>query len=142
MKRDFHGSIGWGLTFISRTRRAALSSALSEKYGFPTPMYEIAKYISKNPGVSQDAVTDMTRYDKATVARDAQKLEQLGYLRRVSSDRDRRQYELYLTDKGEALAEDVRLVVKQWYDKLTQGLSQREKELAYDLISRMANNVD
>lgn len=139
MKRDFHGSLGMSMTFITRTRRAALASRLP--YGFPSPMYEIAKYISRNPGVSQDAVTDMLRYDKATVARDTQKLEKLGYLRRVRSEKDRRQYELYLTESGEELATEVRLVISDWVAKLTAGMSEEEKHTAYELISRMADNV-
>ncbi len=139
MKRDFHGSLGMSMTFITRTRRAALTGKLP--YGFPSPMYEIAKYISKNPGVSQDAVTDMLRYDKATVARDTQKLEKLGYLRRVRSEKDRRQYELYLTDSGEQLAEEVRQVIRAWVKQLTTGFTEEERALAYEFISRMADNV-
>ena len=141
MKITHPGRIGFNLTLIARTRRAFVANAMSE-YGFAPPMYEIAIYIWRHPGGSQDAVTEATLFDKATVARGAQKLEALGYIRRQCSERDRRQYELYLTEKGEVLASDAYRAFTQWTDILTRGLSETEKQYASALLERMARNID
>ena len=141
MKINYPGKIGITLTLISRTRRAAIANAMAS-YGFASPMYEIAIYVWRHPGESQDAITEATLFDKATVARGAQKLEALGYIRRESSERVRRQYELYLTEKGEVLARDAYCAVIEWTDNLTRGLSETEKTQVAALLERMARNID
>lgn len=140
MKRDFHGSIGLAISYLARTRRAALTNHLND-YGFPPPMYEMAMFINKNPGVSQDMVTEMTRYDKATVARGCKKLEENGFLKRENSQRDRRQYELYLTDKGKKLALDSHDAIQEWSAKLTKGLTEEEKMMLINLFDKMGDNM-
>ncbi len=141
MKRDFHGSIVIGFTFLGRARRAALSNALQD-YGFPIPMYDIAMFVSRNPGTSQDSIAEMTCYDKATIARDAQKLEAQGYLIRKSCDRDRRQYELYLTELGNKLAADAFAAINDWTKIITKGLSQEKQDELLSILMLMASNLD
>ena len=141
MKRNFQGSIVLGISFLGRCRRNALTTALMD-YNFPPPMYDIAMYVRRHPGSSQDSIAEMTRYDKATIARDAQKLEAGGYLIRNSCDRDRRQYELYLTEKGEKLAADAFAAASEWQSRITQGFSDGEREMALSLLQRMADNLE
>ncbi len=141
MKRDFHGSIVIGLTFLGRARRAALSNAL-QSYSFPIPMYDVAMFVSRNPGTSQDTIAEMTCYDKATIARDAQKLEAQGYLLRKSCDRDRRQYELYLTESGEKLAADAFAAVSEWTKIITRGMSQEKQDEMLSMLMLMASNLE
>lgn len=141
MKRNFHGNPLAVITYITRCRRAGIVSALPQ-YDFPGPIYDIAMCISKNPGISQDGVADKTRYDKATIARDAQKLEKGGYLRRESCTADRRQYELYLTGSGMKLAEDAFRAEKEWADVLLKDFSPEERESFYSLLCRAADTIE
>ena len=141
MKITHPGSLGFNLTLIARTRRTFVAKAMSD-YGFAPPMYEIAIYIWRHPGGSQDAVTEATLFDKATVARGAQKLETLGYITRRCSEHDRRQYELYLTEKGEVLASRAYNAFTQWTDNLTRGMSEAEKAYVSAMLERMAKNIE
>ena len=141
MKPSFHGNLVLAFSFMGRARRQALSNALS-KYNFPVPMYDIAMYVDRHPGSSQDSIVEMTLYDKATIARDAQKLEDGGFLIRKNSERDRRQYELYLTEAGKELARDARSAAMAWQEKITEGFSPEERDLALQLIQRMADNME
>lgn len=141
MKHSFHGNIVLALSYMGRARRNALASALTE-YNFPVPMYDIAMYADRHPGSSQDSIAEMTRYDKATIARDAQKLEAGGYLIRKNSERDRRQYELYLTESGKKLADDARAAALAWQERITRGFTDLERNQVLYLLQRMAENMD
>lgn len=140
MKQTSDGNFVLIFSFMGRCRRNALASALTE-YNFPIPMYDIAMYVDRHPGTSQDSIVETTRYDKATIARDAQKLENGGYLVRKSSERDRRQYELYLTESGKKLADDARKAVLAWQSQITQGFTEEERTTALALLLRMAENT-
>ena len=141
MALDFHENIDLAITLLGRVRRAYLTPVL-RKRGFPPPMFDILMCINDHPGASQDLVADATCLDKATVARDACRLESDGYLMRVNSFIDRRQYELYLTDEGEKLAESALGDLRAWSDRLTAGLTDEEKRQLLDLLKRMAENLE
>ena len=140
MKINYPGKIGITLTLISRTRRAAIANAMAS-YGFASPMYEIAIYVWRHPGESQDAITEATLFDKATVARGAQKLEALGYIRRESSERDRRQYELYLTEKGAQVARGISDRINSVVAQASAGLGDEDRRIMYRALSSVCGNL-
>ena len=92
-------SVLYSLLRINRHRRRALKCALAP-YQYVGVMHLIVLYVSRHPGSSQEEITCFYALDKASVARDARRLEDLGHIERVVTPENRRQYKLFLTEAG------------------------------------------
>ena len=101
----------------------------------------LAVYNSKNP--SQDEIAASIPIDRSNVGRALKKLENLGYIKRVKSQKDARAKEVLLTEKGEEsrdkvleikthirkafasfISEDESKVLKEILKKIDKGLNQ------------------
>ena len=132
----FTRELGRAVTFLSRSRKRFMNERLRD-YGFSGAMYMILLHIERHPGTTQDSIANHMFIDKCNVARRTKKLEELGYLTRRTDPADRRQNNLYLTEKGAALVPEVRGYLGQWGRQITAGLSAGEREELLELLTKM-----
>ena len=132
----FTRELGRAVTFLHRSRSRFMSERLRD-YGFSGAMYLILLHIERHPGTTQDSIANHMFIDKCNVARRTKKLETLGYLYRETNQNDRRQNNLYLTEKGAALVPEVRGYLGQWGRQITAGLSAGEREELLELLTKM-----
>lgn len=92
-------------------------------------------------GISQDKLSKEIRIDKATTARALSRLEQTGYIVRQPEPSDKRAYRIFLTDKARNAEGDIRRLLRDWEFRITEGFSTEEKDMAYQLLERMAQNA-
>ena len=132
-QEQFIREFGRALTFLTRSRKKFMGERLRD-YGFSGAMYMILLHIDRHPGASQDRIASHMYINKCNVARHTKKLEALGYLRRETDQADRRQNNLYLTDKGRALVPEIREYLGQWCREITAGLEEDEKATLLALL--------
>ena len=125
---------------IDRCRRRAVKCALAP-YQYVGVMHLIALYVSRNPGASQEEITNFYAMDKTSVARDARRLEDLGHIRRETVPENRRQYQLFLTEKGRAMIPVIDDVMEQFQKTLSVGISAEEWRQLAALLKRLEENV-
>lgn len=106
-------------------------------YGFSGAMYLILLHIERHPGTTQDNIANHMFIDKCNVARRTKKLETLGYLYRETDQNDRRQNNLYLTEKGRELVPVIREYMAQWGRTITAGLDDQECASLIGLLTKM-----
>ena len=97
--------------------------------------------IYENRGICMYDLARMGLFDKGTVTRAVQKLEELGYVRSEADECDKRIRRLYATEAGEAVALEGYAARKRWTALLTRGMTPEEAETARALLSRMAENA-
>ena len=100
-------------------------------------MYMILLHIERHPGTTQDNIANHMFIDKCNVARRTKKLESLGYLYRETDQNDRRQNNLYLTDKGRELVPVIRAYMAQWGRTITAGLTDQERSTLIALLTKV-----
>ncbi|MPM34104.1 hypothetical protein SDC9_80686 [bioreactor metagenome] len=137
IKPEYAEDMGRLLVLLYRARRQYLADHLKE-YGITGPMHILLMGVHCQPGSSQELISERYFIDKASVARWARRLEELGYLRRETGEEDRRFYRLFLTERGEELVGIVHSHSEAFSRKLTDGLSGQERKTALALLSRMA----
>ena len=103
-------------------------------------MYMFLTALDHNPGASQDFLVNHFYLDKGNVARSAKKLEELEYIRREVDSNDRRQYNLYLTEKGKQILPVIRGYIVEWSGYLTENMTEEEYRNALALLTKMAEN--
>lgn len=125
---------------INRHHRRALKCALAP-YGYVGVMHLIVLYISRHPGSSQEEITSFYALDKASVARDARRLEDLGHIERNILPENRRQYKLDLTDAGRDMIRVIDRAEEQFQKSLTAGISPEDWAQLEILLKRLEENV-
>ena len=140
LSKDFTRELGRAVTCLHRSRSKFMGERLRE-HGFSGAMYMILLHVDRHPGASQDSIANHMYIDKCNVARRTKKLEELGYIRRETDQADRRQNNLYLTDKGRELVPVIKTYLSQWGQGMTESLSEKEKDTLITLLTKMTGQI-
>ena len=97
--------------------------------------------ICANPGISQDRLAQLILINKSNVARQATFLEEEGYIRREPSQADRRVMELYPTDKALELLPQVREILMDWEQYITEDVTPEEVEILTRVLAKMKDKA-
>lgn len=84
--------------------------------------------INENEGITMKALAKSGAYDKALVTKAVSKLVDLGLVRSVINEEDKRERFLYTTDKTKEIMKDLYLIRRDWFASLVKGLSDDEVE--------------
>ena len=97
--------------------------------------------IYENQGISMYDLARMGRFDKGTVTRAVQKLEEQGYIRVETDKADKRLRRLYTTKKAVLIIEQLYDIRQEWNEILVNGLTPDECTEAESLLDKMAQNA-
>ena len=125
---------------INCYHRRALKCALAP-YQYVGVMHLIVLYINRHPGSSQEEITGFYALDKASVARDARRLEDLGHIERNIIPENRRQYKLFLTDAGRDMIQVIDRAAEQFQKTLAASISPEDWRQLEILLKRLEENV-
>jgi MarR family transcriptional regulator, lower aerobic nicotinate degradation pathway regulator len=95
--------------------------------------------VSQNSGIDQSAAAEMRGVDRATMASIVARLEQGGYLRRVTSKTDRRQKLLTLTAAGKSLLNKAGAPVALSNDRMLEVLGPRDQKSFLRLLQKLVD---
>ncbi|WOD61478.1 MarR family transcriptional regulator [Niallia taxi] len=101
--------------------------------------YAFLKWIIQSPGINQDELTSKLKYDKATTARSVSQLEKAGYIRKETSESDRRANELFPTEKAIQVYPHIQFVLDELNKELTKNLTDDERKQLISLLKKIDN---
>ena len=125
---------------LYRQTQAYLSEKL-RPFGVGAGQHMVLDYIARNPGLSLVELTQMTAVDACTTTRAVTKLEELGYVRVCTDAEDKRVRRVYVTETAQPVVDAIRHHRREWREAITQGMSEEEKALAGEMLSRMSQNA-
>ena len=96
----------------------------------------------RQPGISQEEISRQLNVNKSSVTRQLAILEEKGYIRRQSSESDRRLLLVYPTDKALAIRERLYRCYHDWSSYLTKDFTDEEQALLSDLMARIAQRAE
>lgn len=97
--------------------------------------------IYENEGISMYDLAKTGYYDKGTVTRAIQKLEELSLIRCQVDEADRRIRHLYTTPAARPIVENLYETRQKWNRILTAGMTEQEADEAQRLLGKMAGNA-
>jgi len=112
-----------------------------KEYNISKGQYIFLNALYKQESISQEQLSDYLKIDKGTTAKAIRKLEEEGYVIRKVDAKDKRAYNIYLTEKAMKIKPIVRKAMTDWIDILYSGFSEEEKELSLALLDRMGENA-
>ena len=75
-----------------------------DRYGFGRAHHRVLHFVNRRPGLTVAELLDVLKITKQSLARVLKQLIDTGHIVQVQGPRDRRQRELYPTERGRALA--------------------------------------
>ncbi|GHF66689.1 MarR family winged helix-turn-helix transcriptional regulator [Seohaeicola zhoushanensis] len=98
--------------------------------------------LADRPGIDQATLAGMVAYDRATLGKVVDRLEERGALRRDVSPTDRRARVLELTEAGHALYQSALPHVQAIQPQILTGLNEEERARLIELLEKvtMAGN--
>lgn len=127
------------ISLINRSRYAYLNDRL-RPLGLSAGQLPILMLLAKEQNIMQDRLVRHYHLDKGTIARAVKKLEDGGYLRRITDPTNRRAVRLFLTDKGERITPVLKAINHEWEELVCASLSGSERETLTSLIRTVAVN--
>ncbi|HHV32288.1 MarR family winged helix-turn-helix transcriptional regulator [Caproiciproducens sp. LBM24188] len=112
------------------------------KYQLSSGGYSYLFELEKQEGISLEQISRTLGVDKAMSTRTVQKLAELGFITKIPDQEDSRAFRLYLTEKAHACLPAVREEISNWIEQITDGLSENEKDMAVELLKKIAGNAE
>ncbi len=134
-------SLGRWIATLFRRSRVHLDRVF-EPEGLGKGLYLYLALLSRKEGLTQHQLATELAFDEGTVARAVRRLTDSGWLRKEKDDRDARAFRVYLAPKAMERMPAIREALDSWNDLLVKGLNGQEKDLAVNLLVRMAANAE
>ena len=133
------------LSLISKIH-AETASYLNEELAnnglpdFSTSHGNILYRLSQSDTLTMTEIARLIHRDKSTATVLVNKLERFGFVKRVRCTDDCRKTMLVLTEKGMEYNKATAAISKRLINRCYKGFSAEEKETAYKLLARIADN--
>lgn len=97
--------------------------------------------IYENPGIPLNGLAQLGFFDKGTVSRGVQKLEEAGYIEVITDEKDRRCRKLFVTPAATPIIDTLLNARETWNCALTAGMSDEECLQMERLLKKMVDNA-
>ena len=92
--------------------------------------------------ITQKELADRCRFDAATMSRNIDKLQDMGFLLRENNPDCRRSFLISLTEKGLAEADETRKVFQQFEELICSGIPEDEIDIFCKVLIKMCDNLE
>ena len=133
-------SIGRYISCIYRNFHIYLHHQL-EDYHLGSGQVHFLMMLYKYEKVNQEKIAEYLHIDKATVARALKKLEQEDYILRKKDESDRRNYNIFLTEKAKHLQPKIRSILHYWTQQLLDGIDEENQDQLFNLLEKITINA-
>lgn len=133
-------SVGRYISCIYRNFHKYMHEELKE-FNLGSGQCHFLMMLYKKDGVNQETLAEKLNIDKATSARAIKKLEENGFVIRKKDQNDRRNYNIFLTEKAIQLKPKIRNILSNWTDLLLEDLSKEEVNHLFILLEKISQNA-
>lgn len=128
-------------TTIKKIRNALQKQFNDAGFDLTVDQWVVLDHIARNPGISQNTLSDITTKDAPTVTRIIDLLSQKGLAERRMADTDRRKFLVFLTEAGQVKYDDVLPVVSAMRRKGWGNLSDDDYQHFVKIMDSIYQNM-
>lgn len=133
--------IGRLISLLYRKNQIFLGSKF-KPLDISTAEYSILLVLYETDTLTQEDLTNRLSIDKSAIARAIHSLEGKGYVRREKDHADQRCNRVSLMPRSLQAKPQIMEALDQWNEMLMAGMSQKERDTAYQLLIRMTDNIE
>lgn len=140
MNQNF-SNLGRSISILDRLMKMYYDHGLSDfDIGWGQQFY--VEYIYDHPGASAQEMVECIRVDKATLTKVIKRLKEIGYIKIVINENDRRIRHLYLTDKAVPAAKRIKEIHGSFYRSLCSGILPSDLCRTEEILEQMTENIN
>ena len=128
------------ISLINRSKYIFLNDSL-RPLGLSAGQFPVLMLLATEQNITQDTLVRHYHLDKGTIARAVKKLEEGGYVRRITDPGNRRAVRLFLTERGERAVPHLQEINREWERQVSYGLSEKEMTTLHAMMHRVAENA-
>ena len=114
---------------------------LLDKYAIGYTHLILLTQIYESEGISMNELAMRGVYDKGTITKSIQRLEQLSYVRIENSEVDKRAKLLFTTDKTQEIMPNLYRIRSEWYSHLSSDISASELDTYNSVLKRLVEKA-
>jgi DNA-binding MarR family transcriptional regulator len=139
---DLFRFVPFRLNRLAAEVSAALSSEYQERYGLDIPEWRVLATLGfRNDACSAQYIAHCTRTHKSTISRAVTALMKRQLVERVENEDDRREFRLRMTQKGNALYEELIPRLLRREQEILSCLSVQERKDFARLLGKIENSL-
>lgn len=135
-RNTLHGA----LIRVSRTQRKICSERLSN-IGISHGQPKILNFLYFNDGCIQKVLAENCHIEAATVTSILSNMERDGFIYRVRNEKDKRVFNVFITEKGKELKLEVDKIFDEVDESCFKGFSKEERIKALEFLDRIYENI-
>jgi DNA-binding MarR family transcriptional regulator len=112
-----------------------------EPYGIGSGQFPLMMRLLHCDGIKQEELASSLNYDRATIARSMNRLEEIGYITRERDPDDKRAYIICLTKKGTSMENVLMKISTRLNDVVLHGFTEDETVSFISMLMRAVENI-
>ena len=126
--------------FLAKSSRILTSKTdhLFKKAGLPFSFEQwmVLSCLNEKGGQSQQALSNLTGRDKTTMTRMINGLQKRNLVLRVPGKFDKRNKQIYLTQKGSQVYQELNLLATRVFEHFTKDLDEKDVDLCKNILQK------
>jgi len=138
---DLDRHVFYWLTQVIGARDRELTQGLRE-FGLRVPEWRVLAALYARQKCTMSELADLATIDRTTLTRTVDRMQDAGWLSRLSDSEDMRVTRLALTAAGRKLFDKIWPTVARLNELALAGLSKADVQLLHKLLEQMRSNLD
>lgn len=133
---DIEKSVGF-LLAKAYQRACAIFKERFDAYDLTPQQFGLLGFLWRQDGQSQAELSQRSQIDRTTMGGLVDRLEKEGLVRRAPHPEDRRAYQIFLTEKGKGLEEELSSIAKEVIDRFVSPITAEEHAALLDILDKL-----
>ena len=140
MKRKNTESLG-RLIYLAAQEIKNYAEKLLNPYDLTLEQFHLLKQMSRDVSMSQRDLGGQVNKTPANITRILDRLELKNLVIRRHSQKDRRASQVFLTEQGHTLVQEVFAIFESFSSQLTQGITEQQQQKTRKVLNRIERNI-
>ena len=133
-------SIAFLISDVSRLMRRRFDGR-ARLIGVTRTQWRVLKFLQRGEGINQGGLADLLEVEPITLCRMIDRLEEGGLVERRRDPRDRRAWQIFLTDRARPLVGELEKIGADLVKRALKGVSPAEHDAAMAVLQRIDANL-
>ncbi|KMQ68791.1 MarR family transcriptional regulator [Chryseobacterium sp. FH2] len=135
--------LGLAMSEMKSRLRQKIQTKINEyDSGLSFELVEILGLLSRNDGINQQEISTKVSKDKSSITYLINSLVKRGLVQRIENEADRRNNQVFLTQKGKEIIETIYPWALELYERAADNIQIKEINTALLLVKKMITNLD
>jgi MarR family transcriptional regulator for hemolysin len=137
---DFNRSFGFVLHETARLLSKRYDQR-AKSLGLTRAQIQALAYLVYHEGINQSGLADLIEMEPISLARLIDRMEQAGWVERRPDPRDRRAWQLFITEKAKPVFAEMIAIGGEVREEALAGFAEAEREQVMELLLRVRRNL-